>query len=38
MISFFLAHIPSFLTMGITALGAILLKAAAQTYAEKDEP
>lgn len=38
MISFFLSHVPSFLTIGITALGALLLKAAAQTYAEKDEP
>lgn len=37
MFSFFLSHVPAFLTIGITALGAILLRTAARTYAERED-
>lgn len=36
MISFFLAHVPAFLTIGVSIIGATLLRAVAKTYAERD--
>lgn len=36
MILFFLQHASAFLTMGLAAIGALLLRAAAQAYANKD--
>lgn len=35
MISFFLAHAPAFLTIGVSVIGATLLRTAAQIYADK---
>lgn len=37
MFSFFLSHVPAFLTMGVSVIGATLLRAAAKTYAERDD-
>jgi len=36
MISFFLSHLPAFLTMAIAGLGALLFRVAAAAYAEKE--
>lgn len=35
MISFFLAHVPGFLTIGLTMIGATLLRTVAQRYADR---
>lgn len=37
MISFFLAHVPAFLTIGISVAAATLLRAAAQYYATRSD-
>ena len=37
MIDFFLTHVSGFLTIGVTALLAILLRSAAEHYAKEDE-
>jgi len=38
MIDFFIRHASSFLTVGLTALAAILLKTAARRYADREDP
>lgn len=38
MIEFFFTHVPAFLTIGITVVGATLLRTMAQIYADKGNP
>lgn len=35
MFSYFLAHVPAFLTIGVSVVGATLLRTTAQIYADR---